>query len=68
MPPVPPVRLFFISESLLRNQWYEFTAEAGILFDRCRIMDYLPVAEIEESTSFLSQIKAWNMAVTEKFL
>lgn len=66
MPPVPPVRLFFISECILRNRWYEHAAEGGILFDRCRIMDYLPVNEIrKDAPSFLSKIKAWNKTVVE---
>jgi hypothetical protein len=62
-PTVNPVRLFFISESILRNGWYKHASEGGILFDRCRIMDYLP---IKETPSFLSQIKAWNNAVIYK--
>ena len=61
-PIVNPVRLFFISESILRNRWYEHASEGGILFDRCRIMDYLPIKEI---LPFLSQIKAWNNAVID---
>ncbi len=64
-PCVDAVRLFFISESILRTGWYGYTAEGGILFDRCRIMDYLP---IDESPPFLPQIKAWNISVAEKFL
>jgi hypothetical protein len=61
-PTVNPVRLFFISESILRNRWYEHASEGGILFDRCRIMDYLP---IKDTLPFLSQIKAWNNAVID---
>jgi hypothetical protein len=64
-PTVNPLRLFFISESILRNRWYEYSSEGGILFDRCRIMDYLP---IKETLPFLSQMKVWNKAVTEKVL
>ena len=41
-PAVDPVRFFFISESILRDKWYDHTTDCGILFDRCRIMDYLP--------------------------
>lgn len=64
-PAVNPIRLYFISESILRTDWYNHTSEAGILFDRCRIMDYLP---IYESLPFFPQIKTWNRAVAEKFL
>ena len=63
-PTVPPVRLFFISESILRDRWYAHASDGGILFDRCRIMDYLPIKEVPPS--FLSKIKAWNRAVTKE--
>lgn len=64
-PAVKPVRLFFISESILRNRWYEHASSGGILFDRCRIMDYFPM---EKKPPFLSQIKRWNKAVIENVL
>jgi hypothetical protein len=68
MPAVHPLRLFFISESILRNRWYEHSLEGGVLFDRCRIMDYLPIKEINEAPSFLSKIKTWNKKVVEELL
>jgi hypothetical protein len=61
-PAVNPVRLFFISESILRSEWYHHTTNSGILFDRCRIMDYLPIEQIK-TAQFFSQIKEWNKAV-----
>jgi hypothetical protein len=57
---VDPVRFFFISESILRANWYRHSVDAGILFDRCRIMDYLPMGE---ALPFLTNIKSWNNAV-----
>lgn len=61
-PAVTPVRLFFISECILRSEWFKHTSDAGILFDRCRIMDYLPP---NEEPPFLPDIKAWNKTAME---
>lgn len=62
---VDPVRLFFISESILRHKWYEYSTECGILFDRCRIMDYLPE---NLPPSFLKRVKTWNRAIIKENL
>ena len=39
---VPPVRMFFISEALAAtpHERYEISIDAGLLFDRCRIVDF----------------------------
>ena len=39
-PAVSPVRMFLISEALARSGWYNVTRDAGLLFDRCRIVDF----------------------------
>lgn len=41
-PAVNPVRLFFISSRPNNHQWFETSVDAGIVFDRCRILDYAP--------------------------
>lgn len=41
-PPVLPIRLFFIADSFPIRQWYSKASSAGIIFDRFRIMDFLP--------------------------
>jgi len=41
-PAVPPVRLYFICDSFPSGQWYSKASSAGIIFDRFRIMDFLP--------------------------
>jgi len=43
-PAVGPVRLFFITDSFPTYQWYSKASSAGIIFDRFRIMDFLPPA------------------------
>ena len=66
-PSVKPVNFFFVSESLSRNNWYEQTRRGGILFDRCRIMDYLSIDE-KNPPPFLTRIKTWNEAVKKEVL
>ncbi|MDE2842677.1 MAG: hypothetical protein OXN21_04760 [Chloroflexota bacterium] len=39
-PAVNPVRMFFISEALSSVDWRNQSVDAGLLFDRCRIIDY----------------------------
>lgn len=38
-----PVRMFFICDHFYRDAWYTKARDAGIIFDRIRILDYLPV-------------------------
>ena len=39
-PVVNPVRAFFVSESLPRADWEDIGVDAGLMFDRCRIVDF----------------------------
>lgn len=39
-PAVTPVRMFFVAEALSRLHWYSIARDAGLLFDRCRIVDF----------------------------
>lgn len=39
-PAVHPVRMFFLAEALPRTRWRSQVADAGILFDRCRVVDF----------------------------
>ncbi|QDU23298.1 hypothetical protein [Urbifossiella limnaea] len=41
-PVVDPVRLYFITARVKQSKWNEVNVDAGIFFDRCRIMDYAP--------------------------
>lgn len=54
-----PQKLFFVAESFGNYKWQERSTRGGILFDRTRIMEYLPT-EIDEA--LLDKIKAWNNA------
>jgi len=57
-PVVTPVRAFFVAEALLRSRWHNFAADSGLLFDRCRIVDYCD----NVSDGILKQAKAWTGA------
>lgn len=50
-----PVRMFFIAESCT-EKWEENCRYGGILFDRCRLMDYLP---LNISDSINTKIQKW---------
>jgi len=42
MPVVKPVRLYFITARVKQSKWHEVGVDGGIVFDRCRILDYAP--------------------------
>lgn len=57
-PVLTPVRLFFVSEALLRSRWRSASIDAGLLFDRCRIVDFCN----DVSADVVGKIKAWTEA------
>ena len=63
-PAIVPVRAFFISEALsrsgasARNQWYERSTDAGLLFDRCRTVDFCDGL----TDDVLEEVRAWTGA------
>ena len=60
-PTVLPVRLFFLCEALSRSTWHSSSSDAGILFDRCRLMDYSNSIEQD----LLEKIQNWTMGALE---
>ncbi len=58
-PPVDPVRLFFVSEVVGDELWYSQIAQGGLLFDRCRVLDYFS-DEMPEDT--MQEVTAWLVA------
>lgn len=61
-PYAKPQKLFFVTESFGNYKWGERCTSAGVLFDRTRIMEYLPETVDDE---LLSKIKSWNQAAFE---
>ena len=60
-PVVKPVRVFFVSESLPETNWHNMSVDAGILFDRCRIIDFCDGVTPET----LGKIEAWTEAAAK---
>ena len=60
-PALPPIRGFFISEALSAAGWYDAASDAGLLFDRCRIMDFCNVRD----PGILADIRSWTSAAAE---
>ena len=56
-----PVRSFFVSEALPRSNWRNMAIDAGLLFDRCRVVEF--------STRIPSRLKnsvsAWTTAASQ---
>ena len=57
-PAMTPMRMFFIAEALPKGRWYNFASDAGLLFDRCRIVDFS--SRISQGIS--SRVNGWTAA------
>ncbi len=63
-PAVSPIRMFLVSEALPRgdrSNWYDLSRDAGLLFDRCRIVDYCDGL----CEDVLAKMKAWTSAAAQ---
>ena len=60
---VPPVRMFFVAEALALSDEdrSDIGIEAGLLFDRCRIVDFC----VGVDDSVLERVKNWTAAAAE---
>ena len=58
---ITPVRMFFVSEALPRSHWYNVSSDAGLLFDRCRIVDFCD----NISANILEKVRTWTAAAFE---
>ena len=60
-PAVEPVKLFFLAESLSSDRWYSHCTDAGIVFDRCRVLNHgaaLPQGVV-------TRLKTWTKAAAK---
>ena len=57
---VPPLRMFFISEALATtsSERFEDSVDAGLLFDRCRIVDFCDGVDEE----VMATVREWTAA------
>ena len=60
-PALTPMRMFFVAEALPRGSWYNFTSDAGLLFDRCRIVDF----GNHVSQDILAKVEVWTAAAAK---
>ena len=56
-----PVRMFFVSEALPRSHWRNDSIDAGLLFDRCRIVDFCD----NVSRDVLVKVTTWTAAAAK---
>lgn len=64
-PIVTPLKMFFCAQYFPRNQWNYYARSAGLIFDRFRIIEFLP-ENIE--SSILDQIENWYMGAEAQYL
>lgn len=55
---VSPVRMFFISEALSTDNMYGMSIDAGVLFDRCRMIDFCDGT----NARVLDKVREWTAA------
>lgn len=55
------IRMFFVSEAIHTNDWMDNAIDAGLLFDRCRIIDFSD----NVSGQLLAKIAKWTMAAAQ---
>lgn len=55
-PTIIPMRMFFLAEALPQATWFNFVSDTGLLFDRCRIVDFS--SHISQTLS--ARIKVWT--------
>ena len=62
-PAFPPIRVFFIAEALSLSHWYTTVSDAGLLFDRCRIIDFCNCDNINPDV--LEKVTIWTDAAAK---
>lgn len=56
-----PVRVFFITEALRWSDWHDTAVDAGLLFDRCRIVDFCNGID----AAVIAQVAEWTAAAAQ---
>ncbi len=60
--PVEPVRAHFVAESVARRKWRHLSISGGLLFDRCRLVEYsahLPELVSADLTAWTDAARKW---------
>ena len=56
-----PVRVFFITEALRWSDWHNTAVDAGLLFDRCRIVDFCDGID----AAVITRVAEWAAAAAQ---
>lgn len=64
-PILTPIKMFFCAQFFPKEQWNHKARSAGLVFDRFRIMNYLPN---EINDRLLEKIRIWTNAVKTKYI
>src|SRR5690606_12844083 len=64
-PILTPLRMFFTAQYFPRDIFYVRAAEAGLVFDRFRILDYLP-EQLDDG--LVTKMQAWTQAIMTHYL
>lgn len=64
IPYVEPIRMFFVAASC-KEKWEELSRNAGLFFDRCRIMDYLPDSIDDQ---LFNRIQSWLSKIIDAYI
>lgn len=56
-PALMPIRLFLVTEAVF-ERWYSTARDSGLLFDRCRLIDYAD----QVSDNVVDRVKSWTNA------
>ena len=56
-----PARMFFVAEAVHSGSWFDNAKDAGLLFDRCRIIDFCRGID----PAVLDKVKTWTAAAAE---
>ena len=60
-PALTPMRMFFVAEAVSRLGWDSVSSKAGLLFDRCRIVDFCD----DISEGVLKKVTTWTEAAAK---
>ena len=61
-PILTPLRMFFVAEARSRLRWYSAASDAGLLFDRCRIIDFCD----DISSDLLERVSTWTATAAKQ--
>ena len=62
-PLLEPLAMFFVAEAVSRDEWRNVVLDAGLLFERCRIVDYRG----REDETLVGKIVSWTKAAAGAF-